>query len=175
MDEAYSTSMAEIPGTEGGGALYVGRESCCVYTSLEPGKAGTVSRPEYPACYQVFCCQLNSFTACLTHLERAWKGTSLVVQRLRLHAATAWGWRVQSLVGDLRSHLQCGTAKGLFENKNSKSHETILSMTGTQGLWGQSDHTQPLAPPLPLWVHHCPSGSRAGQPHTSSPPLRKQG
>ena len=43
-------------------------------------------------------------------------GTSLVVQGLRLRASTAGAW-VQSLVGELRSHMLCGSAK---TNKQKK-------------------------------------------------------
>ena len=50
-------------------------------------------------------------------------GTSLAVQWLRLHASTA-GARVQSLVGELRSHMPlCAVQK---KNKKQKTEIQLL-------------------------------------------------
>jgi len=47
-------------------------------------------------------------------------GTSVVVQRLRLHMASA-GTQVRSLAGELRSCILQGTAKKTKQNKKSYS------------------------------------------------------
>ena len=47
---------------------------------------------------------------CVAALEKQSLGTSLKVQWLRVCASNARGVHVQSLAGELRSHMLCGVA-----------------------------------------------------------------
>ena len=54
-------------------------------------------------------------------VKRAWgRGTSLVVQWLRFWASNAKGVWIQSLVRELRSHMQCSMAKKKKTNLKKK-------------------------------------------------------
>ena len=61
------------------------------------------------------------------------KGTSLEVQRLKLHTYTA-GVQVQSLVRELRSHLPGGAAKNVkpFETDISQGQSHLKAWLGLQ-------------------------------------------